>query len=381
MEFGWTPAQTELYEQAFRFAKHRLNHLAPERERTHSFNEEAWRRCGEFGLHGLCVPPTYGGMGLDSVTTARVIEAFGRGSQDMGLIFSSAAHLFACSMPILDSGSEELKRSLLPKLASGEWIGANAITEAEAGSDAFALKARAVRSGDHFVLNGTKIYVTNAPVADVFLVYASTNPKHGYLGITAFVVTRDSPGLSVGEPFRKVGLTTSPMSSVYLNDCRIPVQNQLGGEGQGAHVFQRSMHWERTCLFAAYLGLMERQLESTIAYAKERRQFGKPLAAQQAVSHRIVDMKLRLDAARLLLYRGCWLRDEGNDASLEIALAKVAVSEAAVQSGLDAVQIHGGNGIVEDLGVVRALRDALPSTVFSGTSEIQRNLVARGLGL
>jgi alkylation response protein AidB-like acyl-CoA dehydrogenase len=246
---------------------------------------------------------------------------------------------------------------------------------------AFALKSRAARDGDHYLLDGEKSYVTNAPVADVFVVYASTDPSAGYLGLSAFAVERGAPGLTVGAPFAKMGLTTSPIATIYLDQCRVPSGNRLGAEGAGAAAFTASMQWERACLFAGYLGSMQRQLERCAAYAAERRQFRRPIGKNQAVSHRIADMKLRLDAARLLLYRACWQHAQGGDASLEIALSKIAVSEAAIQAGLDAIHIHGGGGFMSETGIERALRDAIPSTIFSGTSEIQRDLVAARLVL
>lgn len=381
MDFSWSPTQVSLYDRTLAFAREKLNAGYEARERQHQFGHEQWRHCGEFGLLGLCIPEQYGGMGLDAQTTARVIEAFGRGCQDMGLVFSASAHLFACLMPILEYGSPELKESVLPKLASGAWIGANAITEAGAGSDVFALKTRAVHDGDDYILSGEKSYVTNGPVANTFVVYATTDPSHGYLGISGFVVPRETPGLVVGEPFVKVGLSTSPICSIYLEDCRVPSRLRIGAEGQGAMVFKASMLWERACLFAGYLGMMERQIEQVVGYAKQRKQFGKPIAKFQAVSHKIADMKLRLESARLLLYRACWLKDQGKEPVQEISLAKLAISEAAVQGGLDAIQLYGGLGVIAEAGVERMLRDALPSTLFSGTSEIQRDLIARSLGL
>jgi alkylation response protein AidB-like acyl-CoA dehydrogenase len=363
------------------FAQEKLNSLAKEQELVQGRVSEQWRLCGEFGLLGLCVPERYGGMGLDALTTARVIEAFGRGCEDMGLVFSASAHLFACVMPILEYGTEQIKETMLPRLCSGEWRGANAITEKEAGSDVFALKTLAIRDGKNYILRGVKTYVTNGPVADAIVVYASTNPAHGYLGVTAFVVEKNTPGLIVGEPFSKMGLTTVSASEVYLEECRVPVTNRLGAEGQGARIFQISMQWERACLFASYIGMMERQLEQTIAYAQQRRQFGKAIGKNQAISHRIADMKLRLESGRLLLYRACWLFDQGKNSVLDVSLSKLAISEAAIRSSLDAIQIHGGLGFATETGIERQLRDAIPSTIFSGTSEIQRDLIARELGL
>ncbi|MEV4560812.1 acyl-CoA dehydrogenase family protein [Kitasatospora sp. NPDC049285] len=381
MDFALTPDQRLLAERTLEFCTKALNASTAQREPEHRFGAEEWRRCGEFGLLGLSVPTGHGGLGLDSLDTALAIEAFGKGCTDTGLVFSACAHLLACAMPIAEHGDEALKQRYLPRLATGELIAANAITEAEAGSDVYALRTSAVRDGDHYVLSGTKSFVTNAPVADVFLVYAMTDPAAGYLGISAFLVDRDTPGLRIGAPFAKTGLTTSPVAAVYLNDCRVPDSNRLGPEGAGRSIFARSMEWERSCLFAAYVGVMDRQLEHTIAHVTTRRQFRKPLARQQAVAHRIADMKLRLETCRLLLYRACWRRDQGEDATLDVSLAKLAISEAAVQGALDAVQLHGGSGVMQETGIEQQLRDAVAARIFSGTSEIHRDLIARSVGL
>ena len=375
MNFHWTPSQADLYQNALRFARKQLGAAPPE------FDRASWKACGDFGVLGLCIDQEYGGMGLDALTTARVMEAVGRGAEEMGLVFAAAAHLFACAVPVAEHGGPELRARFLTKMANGEAIAGNAATEAEAGSDIFAMKATAVREGDEYVLQGEKTFVTNGPVADVFLAYAATEPSHGYFGISAFLVERERPGVIVGSPFDKIGLAGALTSTVYFDGCRVPVGNRLAEEGQGAIIFEHSMAWERTCLFAAYLGLMERQLERTIEHVKGRKQFGRRLSENQGVAFRIVDMKHRLEAARLLLYRACWLRDQGESAALDVSLAKLAVSEAAVQSGLDAIQLHGGNGVMEEYGVARMLRDAIPCRIFSGTSEMQRSIIARELGL
>ncbi|MGH9369262.1 MAG: acyl-CoA dehydrogenase family protein, partial [Thermoanaerobaculia bacterium] len=343
--------------------------------------KEEWKRCADLGLLGLPVSREYGGMGLDCLTTARALEALGNGCPDGGLGLTLGAHLLACSMPIELHGTAEQKQTYLPKLCSGEWIGANAITESEAGSDAFALKTRALKDGNDYVLGGEKTFVTNAPVADLFVVYASTRPEWGFLGISAFLVERDTPGLLVGQPFEKCGLATSPMSSLYLDDCRVPDSHRLGAEGMGGSIFQASIGWERSCLFAFWLGTMDRQLDEVIQHARSRHQFGRPIGANQAISHRIADMKLRLESARLLLYRACWERSRGHPSDLFTSLAKLAVSEAFLQSSLDAAQIFGGSGIVREVGIERYVRDALPGTIYSGTSEMQREIIARALGL
>lgn len=377
MDFDWSPNQNELFERSLEFARRRIEpHAKAER-----FDRAVWDECGEFGLTGLAIPAEHGGLGLDALTTARVLEAFGQGTCDLGLLFSAAAHLFACALPILEHCEPAVVEELIPALARGAKIGANAMTEPGAGSDTQKLAARAIRDGDDYVLQADKCYVTNAPIADVFLVYATTEPSHGYLGLSAFVVTPDMPGVRVGAAMDKVGLKSSPFGSLYLEDCRVAARYRVGPEGAGSRVFQSSMAWERACLFGIYLGAMQRQLDAVIAYALERKQFRKPIGKFQGVSHRIADMQLRLDSARMLLYRACWMHDQQRDSILAISLAKLAVSEAAIQSGLDAVQLHGGLGVIAEAGIERGLRDALASAVFSGTSEIQRNLIARALGL
>jgi alkylation response protein AidB-like acyl-CoA dehydrogenase len=381
MSLSLTAEQDRLYDEAREFAALRVNPAVKARDGAPYFSEREWHLCGDAGLLGSCVPESYGGRGHDALTVARIVEGFARGCSDTGLVFSACAHLFACAMPIAEHGNDELKERVLPRLAGGDWVGANAITEADAGSDVFSLTTRAVRDGARYLLTGTKTFVTNGPVADCFLVYASTEPEHGYLGISAFVVEGDAPELTRGEHFDKVGLRSAPVCEVVLEDCPVDESNRVGPEGAGAAVFRSSMEWERACLFAQYLGVMDRQLEQVVAFAKERRQFGKALGRHQAVAHRVADMKLRLDAGRLLLHRACSMKAQGLDCALEVSLAKLAISEAAVQSGVDAIQIFGGLGIKTETDVATALSDALPGTIFSGTSEIQRDLIARGLGL
>jgi alkylation response protein AidB-like acyl-CoA dehydrogenase len=377
MNFDWSAGDRELYDRASHFA----GSLALAATADDPFSLADRRRCGDFGLFGLSIPVEFGGGGLGALATAHVIEAFGRRCSNGGLLFSAAAHLFACAMPISEYGEIEVKRSLLPNLARGDFLGANAITESEAGSDVASLRTTAVRDGDEYIINGTKSYVTNGPIADVLLTYAVTHARGGFFGLSAFAIDRRTPGVVTGKPFPKVGLHAAPTSQVYFENCRVPASRRLGEEGQGMAIFQASMSWERGCLFAAYLGAMERDLTTAVTFARERTQFGRPIGKNQAVAHRIADMKVRLEAARLLLYRSCWLKDEGRESVLDISLAKLAVSEAAVQSGMDLIRIHGSLGISTESRLADSLFNALPSTIFSGTSEIQRDLISGSLGL
>lgn len=340
----------------------------------------AWKDAAGIGLAGLCLPEEHGGGGLGALDTALSLEAFGRSCPDMGLVFGIAAHLLSCAVPIQEFGTDEAGR-LLAGMASGDLIAGNAMTEDEAGSDVGRLRTTAVRSGEGYRLDGEKSFVSNAPVADVFVTYAVTDPSAGFLGISAFAVPRDLDGVVVGPPLPKMGLHGCLAARVRFDGCVVPAQYLLGAEGSGGAIFQHSMAWERGCLFAAYLGLMDRQLAECVARTTGRRQFGRRLAGFQAVAHRIARMRQRLESARLLLYRACWLLDQGRSDVTAIAMAKVAVSEAAVANSLDAMQLFGSSGYLAGTGIEEQLRDCLPTTVFSGTTEIQLELIARETGL
>lgn len=377
MDFDLDSETMEMCDAVTRFARRRLGR--DDRATLEDFRGR-WALAGQQGLMGTIVPASYGGGGLDAVRAAALMESLGYGSDDAGFCFSVAAHLFACLVPIIRFGTQQQKQRWLPSLCSGEGIAAHAITEPDAGSDALRLRTRAERDGDRYVIHGEKCFITNAPVADVFIVQAVTGPAAGYFGLTSFIVPADAPGLTVGSGYGKVGLRGSPMADVRLDGCTVPADAVLGGEGMGASVFSSSMGWERTCLFALYLGAMRRIIEDTSQYVTERRQFGVPIGTFQAVSHRVVEMKLRFESARLMLYRAACGLARGSDDEVGPSLAKLAVSEAAVQIGLDAVQLHGALGIV-DGSAETFLRDALPARVFSGSNDIQRNNIARSLGL
>jgi alkylation response protein AidB-like acyl-CoA dehydrogenase len=376
-----TAEQHELQQGARAFARESLVVDMVARDREGSFDRDAWRRCADFGVLGMPVPREYGGLGLGLTDLISVMEGLGYGTRDQGLLFSVNAHLWTNTMPILTFGTEEQKRAYLPALSDGTLIGANAASEPDAGSDIFSMRTRAVRDGDQYVITGAKTFVSNAPVADLFVSYATLDPALGSMGITAFIVPRDTPGLTVTRHIDKMGLRTSPMAEVVFEDCRVPVANRLGREGRGVAVFESSMEWERGCILANCLGVMQRQLEECVSHARARKQFGRPIGKFQSVANRLVDMKVRLDTSRPLVYRIGRLKDEGADATTEAAVAKLYVSDCYVKSSLDAVQIFGGYGYMTEQQVERDLRDAVGSTIYSGTSEIQRNIIARGLGL
>lgn len=341
-----------------------------------------WHAAADLGLTGLCLPVEHGGRGLGALDTALCLEAFGHGCADTGVVFAVAAHLLACAVPIRDFGAEPVRGELLAGLAGGELIAANAMTEDDAGSDVGRLATTARRHGAEYLVDGEKSFASNAPVADLFVTYAVTNPKAGFLGVTAFAVPASRPGVKVTGPLAKMGLHGCPAGRVRFVGSAVPTGYRIGAEGQGSAVFQHSMNWERACLPAIYLGVMTEQLRRCVAHAGQRRQFGRRIADNQAVSHVLAAMAQRLAAARLLLYRACWLLDRDDpEHRTAAAMAKIAVSEAAVANGLDAIQVFGGTGYLTSTGVEAGLRDAVPSAIFSGTTQIQREIVARGLGL
>jgi alkylation response protein AidB-like acyl-CoA dehydrogenase len=381
MDLDLSENQLQLQNAAIEFAQAELNDDIIRRDRDEVFSLEGWKKCAHFGAMGLPVPSEYGGMGLGITDVIAVMEGLGYGARDHGLLFSINAHLWTNSLPILVYGTEEQKRKYLPGLSSGELIGANGASEPDAGSDIFSMRTRAERRGDCYVLNGAKTFVSNASVANLFAIYATVDPALGAMGITAFLVERDTPGLTVSRGLEKMGLRTSPMAEIVLDNCTIPAANRLGREGRGVAVFESSMEWERGCILANYLGLMRRQLEGCIAHVRNRKQFGQPIGKFQSVANKVVDMKVRLDTCRPLVYRIGWLKERNKPAMMESSIAKIYVSESLVHSCMDALQIHGGYGYMVEQGIERELRDALGSTLYSGTSEIQRNVIAKCLGI
>lgn len=380
-QFELTEEQQKLQNGAIEFARTALAEGLRARDRAEEFSAEGWKRCAEFGVLGLPVPTEYGGLGLGISDVIAVMEGLGYGTPDQGLLFSINAHLWTNTLPILHFGTEAQKKKYLPGLSNGSLIGANAASEPDAGSDVFSMRTRSERRGDFYVLNGAKTFVTNGPVANLFVSYATLDPALGPMGITAFIVERETPGLVISRHMEKMGLRTSPISEVIFDNCEVPVANRLGREGRGVQVFESAMEWERGCILASCLGVMRRQLERCVSYAQTRKQFGKPIGKFQSVANKIVDMKLRLDASRPLVYRIGWLKERNRSALLEAAVAKLFLSEALVKTCLDALQIFGGYGYMCEQEVERELRDALGSTLYSGTSEIQRNIIAKCLGL
>lgn len=382
MDFALTDEQKLLRENTIRFAQGRLNAHVVERDREQVFSRELWRECAGIGIQGLPVPEAYGGTGLDALSCALVLEALGYGCRDGGLVFSLSAHLLACVVPLWRHGSEAQKQRYLPGLCDGTLVGAHAITEAGSGSDSFAMRTRAVRDGAGWRIDGAKTFISNGPVADVAVVFAVTDAAKGFHGgVTAFFVEAGTPGFSAGQKFDKLGLRTSPVGELVFDAMFVPDDAVLGQVGGGAAVFATAMDWERCLLVAGHVGTMERLLDTSVAYARTRQQFGQPIGKFQAVAHKIAEMKVQLEAARLLTYRAAWRLQHQRNASLDAAIAKLAVSESLLKTALETVHVHGGYGYMVEYEVERALRDAVGSTIYSGTSEMQRTIIARWLGL
>jgi alkylation response protein AidB-like acyl-CoA dehydrogenase len=385
MDFSLSAEQRELKAAAVTFARRELDQDLASREDAGEFPLQAWKACAKFGIQGLPVPEELGGGGADILTTVLIMEALGYGCHDNGLIFSLNAQMWSLELPLVKFGTAQQQQEYLPGLVSGDLIGVHAMTEPDSGSDAFALRTTAERRGDSYVLNGTKLYITNAPVSDVVLVFAALpgapagQSRLG--GISAFLIEKGTPGFSVRRSLEKMGLRTSPMGEVVLADCVIPAASRLGPEGSGMAIFNSSMAWERSCILASALGVMQRQLEACVGYARMRRQFGQPIGKFQSVANKVADMYLRLEAARLLVYQAAWLGQQGRPALAQASAAKLFTSEAFVQSSLDAIQVHGAYGYMKESGIERDLRDAVAGTIYSGTSEIQRVILSRMLGL
>jgi hypothetical protein len=382
MDFSFSDEQKLLRDNIVKFAQRELNEGAAQRDREQAFSRDLWRKCAVVGIQGLPVPEEYGGSGFDALSCAVALEALGYGCRDGGLVFSLCAHLLACVVPVWTHGNADQKRRYLPGLCDGSLIGMHAITEPGSGSDTFAMRTRAQQHGDGWRISGTKTFVSNGPVGDLAIIFAVTDPGKGFHGgVTAFLVPTTLPGFATGKKLEKMGLRSSPVGEIFLQDLDLPAEAVLGTVGGGSAVFATAMDWERILLVASHVGTTEHLLETAIAYARTRSQFGQSIGKFQAVAHKIADMKTQLEAARLLLYRSAWRLDHARNASLDASITKLFVSETLVKAALDTVQIHGGYGFMVEYEVERVLRDAVGSTIYSGTSEMQRNIIARWLGL
>lgn len=381
MDFVLDQEQLALRQSIIDFARAELSEGAGERDRNESFNGEGWEKSARFGLLGLTTPAEFGGRALDPLTMMIALEAFGYGCADNGFAFAVANHLFACVMPLVKFGSLDQQRNYLPRLAQGTLVGAHAMTEAESGSDTAAMKTTALSRGDVYLLNGRKSFVTNGPVADVFIVFARTGESQGPKDFSAFIVEKNFPGFSIGRKHTTMGLKTAPIAEIAFDDCIVPAANLLGKEGNGMLVFNTAVEWERCYLSALNLGAIRRQFDDCLKYVRHRRQFGQPIGSFQALAHKLASVKVEIEMAELMLYKIGWLRKVKKPAFFESAVVKLFTSESYVKASLAALQVHGAFGYTTSSGVERQVRDSLASTIYAGTSEIQRDIIAGWLGL
>jgi len=381
MHFDLNSQQQQRYDETVRFAEEHLNDDIAGRDIASVFSGDLWRLAAERGLLGLQVPEKLGGADLDSVSAAAVMEGLGYGCRDNGLTFAINAQAWSVVDALLRFGSEQQQLHYLPGILSGQLIGCFAMTEPATGSDCFALDASAEPYGDGFRLNGHKQLITFAPIADFAIVFANEDPSAGRWGISAFLVDAGSSGYMASQAQSKMGLRTVPIGDVVLQNCEVAAECRLGAKGAGASIFNTTQETERSFILAPQVGAMQRQLEETIEFARERKQFGQPIGRFQSVSNRITEMKLRFETSRLLLYKTAWLRDENRPNMMEAALTNIHLAETFVESSLDAIRIRGGRGYLTEFEIERDARDAVGATLYGGTSDIQRMIAARLLGL
>ncbi len=376
MTFGLDAPQRSQQKRAYEFAQQDLNDDVVERDHDSLFSPALWRACAAFGVLGWAAPEDLGGSGLDYVTVVGMMEGLGRGCRDNGLAFGLGTQIWSVQHALSLFGTDMQKARYLPKSIAGEWIGAFAMNEAGSGSAGFELACSAEKTPTHYILNGEKSLVAFAPIADFAIIFANTNPQAGQWGISAFVVDASTSGYASQPADRMMGLRTVPIGKITLTDCHVPHSALIGKEGSGAAIFNRLLGLERGLILAPQIGAMQRQLDDTVKFARRHKRKGQSIGKHQAVSHRIADMKLRLELARLILYKTAWLEQNNQSSLMESALAKLHISEAFSASSLDAIAIHGGRGYQTEFGIERDLRDALGGTIYAGTTDIQRNIVA-----
>ncbi len=341
------------------------------------FPRDILKKMGELGLMGIPIPEEYGGSGMDFTSYIIAIHELSRVSAAIGVILS--VHTSVGTNPILYFGTEEQKKKYVPKLAKGEYLGAFCLTEPSAGSDAASLKTKAVKQGDYYKLNGSKVFITNGGEADTYIVFARTGDEKSSKGISAFVVEKDTPGFIIGKDEKKMGLHGSRTVQITFEDALVPAENLIGEEGQGFKIAMANLDAGRIGIAAQSLGIAEAALEHAIFYSKERRQFGKPIAANQGIGFKLADMATQVEAAKLLTYQAAYLRDNGQPCGKEASMAKLFASQTAMNVATEAIQVYGGYGYTKDYPVERFFRDAKICQIYEGTSEIQRIVISKHL--
>jgi alkylation response protein AidB-like acyl-CoA dehydrogenase len=380
MDFSISDEQKLFRDTIYRFAREQVAPLCEEADLKGEFNFEIWNRMGRMGLLGLPLPEAYGGGGADFVTCCLAGEAMGHAGVDGGHTLAWGAHTYLCGANIMLHGTKAQKSKYLPGIAAGERIGCMALTEPGCGSDAAALTTAAVRRGDRYILNGSKTFITNAPVADVFVVFATLDRALRHKGITAFILEKGFPGLSTGRPMHKMGCRCSLTSEVFLEDCEVPAENCLGGEGRGWNIALGGVEWDRSTLLSPSLGSAIFILESCARYANERRAFGRSIGEFQSIRNRIADMRVYVEAARLAIYRVAASKDNGVLLNpLLAAVNKMYLGDRGFEMASAAVDLFGGYGYIHEFPVERNLRDAKLGQLGGGTSDIMRMIVARSM--
>lgn len=377
MDFNLTKTD-ELFLQMIReFAEKEVKPIAAEVDETERFPEETVRKMAKLGIMGIPVPAQYGGAGGNNILYTMAVEELSRVCATTGVIVS--AHTSLCCAPIMENGTEEQKMKYLPKLASGEWIGAFGLTEPNAGTDASAQQTMAVREGDHYVLNGTKIFITNASHADVFIIMAMTDKSKGTKGISAFIVEKDFPGFSIGKKEKKLGIRGSATCELIMENCIVPAENLLGAEGKGFGIAMKTLDGGRIGIASQALGIAQGAMDETVKYVMERKQFGKPIGKFQNTQFQLADLETKIQASRLLVRKAAFKKDTNQPYSADAAMAKLFAAETAMEMTTKAVQFHGGYGYTREYPVERMMRDAKITEIYEGTSEVQRMVIAAHL--
>ncbi|PTX62477.1 hypothetical protein C8P63_10572 [Melghirimyces profundicolus] len=374
MDLRFTEEQEMMRKMVRDFARTEIASRVESMDAHDRFPKETVRKMGELGLMGIPLSEKWGGAGADFLSYILALEEISKVSATVGVILS--VHTSVGTFPILRYGTEAQRKKYVPLLARGEYLGAFALTEPHAGSDASSIRTRAKRRGDRYILNGNKVFITNAGEADIYVTFAVTNPEQGSKGITAFIVGKDTPGFSVGKKEKKMGLGGSNTSEIRFDNAEVPVENRLGEEGQGYEIALSNLAGGRIGIGAQALGIAASALEAAAAYAKERKQFGKPIGKLQAIQWKLADMATRVEAARLLVYRAALVYQEGHDCRKESSMAKMFASDTAMEAATQAVQIFGGYGYTREYPVERLFRDAKITQIYEGTNEIQRLVIA-----
>ena len=377
MNFRLTEEHEMIRKMVRDFARNEVAPTAAERDEDERFDRGIFAKMAELGLTGIPWPEEYGGIGSDYLAYCIAVEELSRVCASTGVTLS--AHTSLAGWPIYKFGSEEQKQKYLKPMAQGEKIGAYGLTEPGSGSDAGGMKTTARLEGDEYVLNGSKIFITNGGVADIYVVFALTDPESRQKGTTAFIIESGFPGFSVGKKEKKLGISSSPTTEIIFEDCRVPKENVLGKEGEGFKIAMMTLDGGRNGIAAQAVGIAQGALDAAVDYAKDRHQFGKPIAAQQGVGFKLADMATQIEASRLLTYQAAWLESEGLPYGKESAMSKLLAGDTAMKVTTEAVQIFGGYGYTKEYPVERYMRDAKITQIYEGTQEIQRLVISRML--